>query len=159
MSKILPKMSIKTLGANPKSAVVNFEKGEPAKKVPLVRIMGVARNIKAAVGNDGDPVFGLTGQFEGVDIATGEVAQSGVLYLPSGIQELIQEPLEAAIAEGDKTAAVTFALDIFAVSATNKAGYSFEADNLASPEREDPFAALRAEIKDKSLPKLPAPKK
>lgn len=154
MSKILPKMSIKTLGANPKAASVNLEK-EKAKRVPMVRIMGIARGIKAAVGNDGDPVFGLTGQFEGVNIETGETAQSGVLYLPSGIQELIQDPLESAINAGDKTAAVQFAVDLYAVSATNKAGYSFEADNLAAPEREDPFAALRTALEGKKLPALP----
>ncbi len=155
MSKILPKMSIKTLGANPKSAAVGAN--EAAKKVPMVRIMGIARGIKTAIGNNGDTVFGLTGQFEGVNIATGEVAQSGVLYLPSGIQELIQEPLEGIIAE-DKNAAVTFAFDIFAVSATNPAGYSFEAELHGQPDREDPFAALRQTLSDAPLPKLPAPK-
>lgn len=153
MSKILPKMSVKTLGANPKKAAAGDN-----LRIPLIRVLGVASGIKAATDARGDPVFGLTGQFEGTNIETGETAQSGVLYLPGGIQELLQGPLETAIAD-DKNARIQFAYDIFAVSASNPAGYSFEAENLIEVEREDPFAAMRAELATKSLPKLPAPAK
>lgn len=146
---LLPKLSIKTLGANPKEATV--AEGEPNKSVFMCRIMGIARGIKAAVGQDGDPVFGLTGQFEGQN-AKGASYSSGVCYLPSGIQELIQDPLEAAINAGDKTAAITFTMDLFAVTATNKAGYSFRAELLSDAEREDPFKALRAAAASKPLP-------
>ena len=149
MSKILPKMSVKTLGSNPKAAAT-LKDGE---RLHLIRVLGVASGIKAAVDTRGEPVFGLTGQFEGTNVATGENAQSGVLYLPGGIQELLQGPLEQAIAD-DKNARIQFAFDIYAVKASNPAGYSFEAENLVDVEREDPFAAMRAD-----LPKLPAPKK
>jgi hypothetical protein len=149
---LVPKLSIKTLGCNPKEATV--AEGQPAKRVFMCRIMGIARNVKGAVGQDGDPVFGLTGQFEGTN-NKGVTMSSGVCYLPSGIQEMIQDPLEALIAT-DKTAAITFTMDLFAVTAGNKAGYSFAAELISDAQREDPFAALRASAAHKPLP-LAAP--
>lgn len=149
---LIPKLSIKTLGCNPKQATT--AEGEPSKKVFMCRIMGIARNVKGAVGQDGDPVFGLTGQFEGTNNKN-ETYSSGVCYLPSGIQEMIQDPLEALIAQ-DKSAAITFTMDLFAVTATNKAGYSFSAELISDAQREDPFAALRQNAARKPLP-LPAP--
>ncbi len=145
---ILPKMSIKTLGAN--GAIVLVTKA----KTPLCRIKGIARGIKVANGNDGTPVFGMTGQFIGLNIATGEVFDSGVIYLPAGINEMFLTPLEAALAE-DAKASVRFALDLFAVPSTNKAGYSFEAASLIEASTIDPFAEMSAEADKVELPTMP----
>jgi len=145
---ILPKMSIKTLGAN--GAVVLVTK----TKTPLVRIKGIARGIKVANGNDGSPVFGMTGQFIGLNIADGTEFESGVLYLPGGINEMFLSPLEAALNE-DKSATIKFALDLFAVPATNKAGYSFEAASLIAATNVDPFAEMSAEADKTAIPAMP----
>lgn len=157
MADILTKMTIKTLGGNPKLASKTDD--EAPKKIFLCRVLGTATGIKVA-DRDGEAVFGLTGQFEG-HTAKGEVFSSGVLYLPSGIQDLIQSPLENALNE-DKSASVQFALDIYAISASNKAGYSFSAETLTAPET-DPFAALRDKISkplpgSTAAPQIEAPK-
>lgn len=171
--EFVAKLSVKTMGCNAKLATVG--EGEAAKRIPMIRIMGIAGGIKVAEGQDGDPVFGLTGQFEGVNIANGKVYRSGVCYLPAGIQELIQDPLEQEIddAAGGKSTGeggveivrakravqpIRFAFDIFAVTATNKAGYSFAATEVGSnPTRVDPFAEMRQVAQTVELPKLPAP--
>ncbi len=152
-TNILPKMSIKTLGGNPNLAAKG--ENEPAKRVLMCRVFGEARGIKAATGNNGDPVFGLTGQFTGINAADGKEYQSGVLYLPSGVQELIQDTLEKEINDGNAKAVVEFALDLFAVSATNKAGYSFAAESPIPPTKSDAQARLAAAFKT-PMPK-PAP--
>lgn len=137
-------------------------------KTPLARIMGTATNLKAAVDTNGEPIFGLVGQFLGINIAEhaadptkGEYT-SGVCYLPGGLQEMIQQPLEQQLNDPDKSvataASIEFAMDIFAVPASNKAGYSFIATLLGDASRADPFAAVKARIGDKKLPALPSPK-
>lgn len=149
---LLPKMSIKTMGAN--GAIVLVTKA----KTPVIRVYGVARNIKSATGANGDPVFGLTGQFEGLNIADKTKFQSSVLYLPNGIQELIMDPLEAILNGDDKLAksqGVQFALDIFAVPDSNKAGYTFNAAFASDVGRADPLEAMRASLKSTPLPALP----
>lgn len=149
---VLTKLSLKTMGCTPQSAAVE------KKPVPMGRIIGVARGIKEAIGNDGDTVYGLTGNFKGTNIKTGVEYTSGVCYLPGGIQEMVLDPLDAMLAEPDaKGSSLNFAFDIFATPADNKAGYSYTAVNLAPATRTDPFAEVMAAIEGKELPRLEAP--
>ena len=150
---VLTKMSLKTLGCQPAQAKVD------QNTVAMARIIGVARGIKTAVGQNGDTVYGLTGNFKGTCIKSGKEYISGVCYLPGGVHELILDPLDAMIADGDKAAAVNFAFDIFAVPAANPAGYSFTAVNLAPASRADPFAEITSAIAGHKLPVLTAPVK
>ncbi len=153
MTDLVGKLTLKTMGCNGAVATVTKE------KTPLARIMGIARNIKAATGQNGDPVFGLTGQFEGTNIQDGKVFNSAVCYLPGGILELILDPLEAILNGDDKQAkvnGVAFALDIFAVPDTNKSGYTFVAERLGEQLQADPLAALKAQIGEITMPKFPA---
>lgn len=149
---VLTKMSVKTLKCTP--ALAGIEK----RQVPMARIIGTARGIKEAVGNDGSAVFGMTGNFHGVNIATGFEAVSGVLYLPGGIAEMVLEPLDAAL-DKDKTSSISFAFDIFAEPSDNKAGYSYSAQNLMAATQIDPFAEIKSAISSFEVPKLQAPKK
>src|SRR5690606_33315883 len=110
---------------------------------------------------DGDPTTGLTGQFEGTNLETGEIYQSGVCYLPSGILELVAASLvaDAALDKANRTnPTVRFAFLISAVPAKNPIGYSYSIEQLVEPEQDDPLADMRkALIGHKSLPELPAP--
>lgn len=149
--EIISKISLKTVGGNPALAKAL------ETKVPMMRVFGTARNIKTAVGQNGDPVFGLAGQFKAINMQDGKEFTSGVCYLPAGIQELIQEPLEAALsAENSRGAAVEFALDVFAIPSTNKAGYSFSAESLKEVSSDDPMERIQKELSAKALPKFPA---
>ena len=144
-TSILTKMTVSTMSCNPGEAKAKNE------KVLVARITGTASGIKAAVGKDGDPVTGLTGEFYGAAMQSGKVFQSGVLYLPSGIAELLISAVEGDGELGaDKRPIynqVEFAFDIFAVPAKNPIGYSYEAKSLiqarANPTRDRYLALLR----------------
>jgi len=167
--EVLGKLSIATMNCKPKRA----HKDVDNIKTPLARIMGTASGIKPALDQRGEPVYGLTGAFLGINIAQGLEAgkddkpadfgnyRSGILYLPGGIQELIQAPLETALNSPDKetasNAAIEFAMDIFAVPANNPAGYSFVATLLGDAAQADPFAGIKSKIGEAKLPALPSP--
>lgn len=168
--KVLGKLTIASMNTRPKRA----HKDVNNIKTPLCRIMGTATGLKAALDTKGETVFGLTGQFLGINVDQaaahakdpkenpddGEYT-SGVCYLPGGIQELIQTPLEALLNSEDKVtannASLEFAMDLFAVPATNAAGYSFEGALLGQMGQADPFAAIKAKVGDTKLPALPSP--
>lgn len=153
--KIEPKLSIKTMGAKPDMVKLAEEADA---RYPLVRIIGVARGIKSATGNNGDPVFGLTGQFQGTNLKTGEKSVSGVLYLPGGILELIMDPVEAILNGDDrvaKQAGVKFGLDLFSVKAANPAGYSFSATNLIDTAQVNPLAEIESAVSGTAAPAFP----
>ena len=150
--EILPKISVKTVGADGAAAKVY------KKDVPLMRVWGQARNIKATTGNDGSPVFGLTGAFRATNIAEKKEFASAVLYLPGGILEMILDPLEQILNGDDKAAkqnGVEFAFDIFSLPATNKAGYTFKAASLIESRQTDPLAAMTEALGKQALPALP----
>jgi hypothetical protein len=124
-------------------------------KVLLGRIVGMISGLKQTVNNEtGDIQTGLKGNFRGISSVDGLAAvTSGVCYLPGGIQEMLEGALASA-KENDAKATVTFAIDLFAIPATNKAGYSFKAS--------DPLAMLLEQANavkpPVGLPALEAPK-
>lgn len=151
---LVTKMSVKTIGANPSRAKTEN------RKVPLGRFYGVARGIIMKVDNRGEPITGLTGDFYGVNIDTGEKYQSGVLYLPGGIHEMLVNGVDQG-ETNDKGkpvyTPVEFGFDVWATPASNPIGYSYEATPLLEARVSDPIADLEEKFAD--LPKaLPAPK-
>lgn len=139
---ILSKITMKSLG-NPKAAAA-FEVGD-GKRHFLGRAMGFASGLVQKLSDDGEPLFGLKGTFR-VTKADGKILQSGVLYLPGGIQETVSEAIP------DDQGRVQFAYDIFTEASANKAGYSYVAVPVFKPASEDPFALF-----GDNLPALPAP--
>lgn len=111
--------------------------------VNLGRIVGVVSGLKQTVnGETGDIQTGLKGNFRGISSLEGKPAvTSGVCYLPGGIQEMLEGALASA-KENDPRATVSFAIDLFAIPATNKAGYSFKADNIVEAGATDPLQSL-----------------
>lgn len=154
MSNIITKMTVKGVGANPAKAKADNQ------KTPLCRIYGTASGVVHKVDNRGEPITGITGNFEGVNLETGEVYKSGVLYLPGGIHEMLLNAVDQG-EDDDKGKpvynSVNFAFDISAVPATNPIGYSYEASQLIEATTADPMAEIRGALPD--LPALPAPKK
>lgn len=152
--QLLTKMSVKSVGANPARA-----KTENCK-VPLARFYGIARGIVMKVDQRGEPITGLTGDFYATNVESGEEFQSGVLYLPGGIHELLVNGVDQG-EMNDKGkpiyTPVEFGFDVWAAPATNPIGYSYEATPLLEARVSDPIAALQEKFGD--LPKaLPAPK-
>jgi hypothetical protein len=144
------------------------EIGSAVKKVPadggrvlLGRIVGIVAGLRQTINNDtGEVQNGLKGNFRGFTSKVGQDGKpldpitSGVCYLPGGIQEMIEGTLASA-KEADAKATVNFAIDLYAIPATNKAGYSFDADNIVAAEQADPLDMLANQAAQ--IAALPAP--
>lgn len=154
--KILTKMSIATLGANP--SVVKSEEfiKSGASSAPIARIYGIATGLVFKVDpKTGDVQTAVSGNFEAVNLADGEVFRAGVLWLPSGIQELLINSVDSGEADANGKPIyneVKFGFTINAHPAKNPIGYSYSAEQLIDAEKNDPLADLRG-----ALPQLPAP--
>lgn len=132
----MPKLTVATLGTVPARA-----KAEK-KRIHLCRIFGICTGTKMKTDQAGEPIVAIVGNFEGLNIETGLSATSSTLYLPGGIQEV----LEAAVDGRDNTSVgIPFAVDVYSKPDNNKAGYTYDADFIQKPSgRVDPLEALRA---------------
>jgi hypothetical protein len=158
---LVSKLSIKQLGCDPRLAAGTTTK-------VLCRIYGTAKGLKHGEDkNTGNMWTALQGEFEGVNVEQGnedfgKILRSGKLFLPAGIQDVV----EGAVREienskdGAETPNVVFGLEIRSVKSNNRIGYSYEAKNLMPPAQQDPLAVMRAAIESKAGPvkALPAPK-
>lgn len=145
------------------------------------RIVGIVSGLRQTVNNEtGDIQSGLKGNFRGVSTKTLMVPEkdkdgndkmkdgkpvmkdtgeaitvtSGVCYLPGGIQDMIEGALASA-KEKDAKATVSFAIDLFALKDTNKAGYTFKAETLVEAGERDPLDLLLEQASGNN--QLPAP--
>lgn len=132
----ISKLSVKTLGCNPKVAAAQKQGQE--KPLPLAHIYGMASGTFAYDVN-GTVGVGLTGEFEGTNLEDGSIYRSGKLFLPKGIQEVIESAVKK-LGDGES---VSFALEIRAVKASNPIGYSYEARNLMATQSVDPLSEMR----------------
>lgn len=143
---IIAKLSVKTMGCNPALG----KEG----RVHIARIFGVANGIKIAKGTNGDILYGVTGDFRGQrPDKPGETWQSGVLYLPAGINELVLNAVDTGeVDKNDKPvyAEIQFAFDVFSKPASNPAGYQYEATPIVDAKETDKMAELAA-----ALPPMP----
>ena len=133
-ANILTKMTLKGMGCKPAQAASD------GKRVPLARIYGYAAGVKAKEDSTGNVHQAIIGQFEGVNLNTGEVFRSGVLYLPGGIHELLAKPA------AENNANVQFALEIHAIPAGNPIGYSYSAKSLLPVTARGPLDDLRTTL-------------
>jgi hypothetical protein len=149
---ILSKLTLPAMDASPETI-----KRSDVNQEPLARVGGIARKVSVKVNKQtGDVHQGLSGDFIGVNLRTGKQYRSGILYLPSGIQEQVESALG-----GDDSPPVEFFIELRAVKAKNPAGYSYIAIALHRPEAVDPLDKFRhLAIKGPiGQPALPAPNK
>ena len=142
-AEFLTKLTLKGIGCNPRIAATEN------KKVALARIYGVATGIKTKVDPKGDVFEAIEGSFEAVNLKTGEVYRSGLLFLPGGIHET----LTGSLKKGGDGATIRFGLEVSAIPASNPIGYSYSARSLIPDAGDDLLADMR-----KSVMSLPAPK-
>jgi hypothetical protein len=139
----ISKLTLKGMGCNP-GKVVALPAGE---KCNLARIFGTIQDVKVTESKTiaGNLEVAFQGNFEGINLETGEVFRSGRLYLPKGISELMEQNLIKYHKE-DAKASVSFAFEIRSVHATNPIGYSYEAQAIQSAQKVDELAELRKAV-------------
>ncbi len=169
MTRISGKLTAKALGWD-RNAI-----GTAVKKVPqdggrvfLARIGGIVSGMHQTVNDDtGEVQTGLKGSFRGLSSVTEAksaddatqvpiIVTAGRCYLPGGLQEMVEAAYAQATAT-DAKATVNFALDLYAIPATNKAGYSYDGDTVTEATESDPLDMLMAgAAANKPMPGLPA---
>lgn len=171
MARLSGKLTAKALGWDRNRIGTEVAK-VPADggRVELGTIVGLVSGLRQTVNNDtGEIQNGLKGQFRGIstlgDDTGKEISKTnparqitaGVCYLPGGIQEMIEGSLASAQDTsngGDARATVQFGIKLYAIPATNKAGYSFDADNLIEAAESDPLEALLTAANTASAPAI-----
>jgi hypothetical protein len=111
---------------------------------PLCRIFGRATNVIVIEDprKTGNTFYALGGSFQAINLHTGEVYASGKCFLPSGIHELVLEPLQ-----GDSPASsVEFAFDLFSVRSGNLSGYSVIGKSLREVKMSDSMLAMKKNL-------------
>jgi len=83
---------------------------------------------------------GYTGRFEYVDAHNGKVIQSGVLYLPDGIDQMLSEAVKAAV---EVSGHVNVMLEVSVFRSKVPGGYSWSFNQLGQLEANDPLEELR----------------
>lgn len=157
--ELVGKLSPKALGWDRNNIGTEVAKVPAAGgSVSLGRIVGIVTGLRQTVNNEtGDIQTGLKGNFRGISSLPDKApVTSGVCYLPGGIQDMLEGALAAA-KEGDSKATVSFAIDLFAIPATNKAGYSFKADNIVEASATDPLTALLEQANSTKALAAPTP--
>lgn len=145
---MISKMSVKGLGCKPFAA----PKETPAR---LCQIIGKASGLKTGEDTTGRVWSAITGEFRGVNLATGEIFRSGKLFLPGGIHEVVEGAVKSLPEDGG---VVKFAFEIRTVEAKNPIGYSYQAANLMPMESEtDSLADVIAAIAAPAVAAIAAP--
>lgn len=145
------KLTVSRLG-NPKKVVAMD--GEKAQH-HVCDVYGIVRGVKTKQLPNGDASLALIGDFEGTNAETNQTLSSGVLYLPSGIQDSLTS---AYTAQGENPSPIRFAIALYTKKASNPAGYEYFAKKLSEPSANDPLAELRQVVAQKKALTLEAPK-
>jgi len=141
----LKKLSVKTVYGKPE-----FEKdAKDGAEFSVMQVFGQAQGVKAGTSNFGD-WEALTGNFEAVNLDTGEAYRGAQLFLPT----LAHEPLVMAMKANPDTP-IDFAIEVTAKKDSSVAvGYCYGMKTLIETETADPLKALR----EKAALQLAAPK-
>ena len=126
------KLSVKSFGWD-KESILEAVMKDKENDVFLCRIGGIATGLRKykvpeaqrKAGEENG--FGLSGQFVGVNGATGEELKGSVLYLPRYVHDMV----EAALSLGDDVAGVRIGFDIYArYDKSSATSYVFVARDL-----------------------------
>lgn len=127
---------------------------EDGSVLNLYTIIGMAIGTKSGTSDYGDWTS-LVGQFEAVNLETGETMASANAFLPDVAQGLI----EAQLTQPD-TKQVQFAFIIGArVDDQSPIGYSYTAQPMLPPDAKDPLEDLRKTLLQLAAPEVKKGKK
>lgn len=124
-------------------------------------LMNVLAKITSATAKETNfgPYLDFRGQFEAVNLETGEVLRGSRMIMPS----LIEQELSAALEEAKQTdGGVVLAAFTVGVEPSERGtmgyAYTLSVAEIGGDEVADPFAGFR-EVANKALPAIAAPKK
>ncbi len=147
MANLKAKITTKSILGDVKKLVYG---GSITGPTAVMRIAGIASKLQHGQSDYGDWVK-FKGQFNVINLLTGEQTISGTCMLPGVASEL----LEGAMLGAETDNSVEFAFDIILVpDDTSMVGYRYEAKPLIEAKEDDPLLRLMA-----SLPALEKPKK
>jgi hypothetical protein len=149
--KLLNKITVKNLCGDVKKRVFvkenfNEETGElkDGIKIPLMRIAGKCTRFEVKETDLGTSIA-LKGTFQGIDLATNEVARAPTCYLPGSVADTIA----ATLAEG--ASGVEFGFDLYVVTDSSAiTSYVYEIVPLMEPSEDDSLNRMFA-----ALPSIP----
>jgi len=141
MSSLIKKISAKTIVG---------DVSPPEKATALYTVIGIANGIKTGNSTYGE-WLALTGQFEAVNLETGEAYVSPQVFLPEPLQGLIAAKVRTPDENG-KMPSVQFAVEVGFKPSKSTFGYEYTVRELVDSSDNDPLADLR-----KALPALPKP--
>jgi hypothetical protein len=147
-SSIIGKITMATIGCNP--SLVKTLPADSAElqngELPLARIYGKLSDVKYQDDKAKGQIYTyFVGNFEAINMQTGEVLRSGKLFLPKGISEMVEDSTKKARAV-DENASIGFAFEVRSIKANNPIGYSYKVLALKSPEATDELKELRETI-------------
>ena len=158
---IQTKLSVGSMGLD-KETLQRLVLDSGSETISVCRIFGKASRYTEKP-NKNDPTksdIAFLGQFEGVNLITGEVFNSGRCYLPTAAQDLARGAVDSL---EDGQGYVIFGCSIGVIkSAKSAVGYQFVVDVPREPEAQDALSEIRALMASEDQegpPALPAPKK
>jgi hypothetical protein len=143
-ASIISKITMATIGCTP-GLVKNAKPDELSKEgdLPLARLFGKLSKVKYEEDKaKGQFYTSFVGTFEAINMQTGEVFQSGKMFLPKGISEMV----ETAVNKAGENVQIAFAFEVRSIKANNPIGYSYRVLALQSPEAADELRELREKV-------------
>lgn len=136
--RFLSKITLKTMDAQPKPHSIK-------EATDLATIYGVIRGKKLGQSNFGDFIT-FSGEFEGINLETGEVFRSGNMILP----KMMESMLAGSFDEGAKDISIEFGVKIGVVpSDKGNTGYEYTISPLIETAPSDALLQLRNMAKKK----------
>ena len=147
---LLKKLSVKSVCGKPTAPV-----GKETKW--LLEVFGVATDIKRGTTDKGD-WYAFVGAFQALNMETGAVYRSGVLFVPDIVGNLILPKITA-----EETNSVEFGFRIgVGADDSSATGYVYHAEPLLPVDENDPVELLSrklSEVKALSAPEVKTDKK
>lgn len=150
--RFVKKIGAGTLGYD-KKALRELCAKKPAK---VFKVYGLATNVRYGTHNENGDWTKFLGQFEAVDLGTGEVVRSGELFLPSSVTPILESQIISG--KGDEEVqfkGIQFAMEV-GVEHNAKAAteYVFTCKDLMPKQENDFLSSMRSEfVANKELAK------
>jgi hypothetical protein len=121
----------------------------PEKAVALFTVIGICNGVKTGMSTYGE-WLALTGQFEAMNLDTGEAYVAPQVFLPEPLNGLIAAKVRTPDENGQPVS-VKFAVEVGIKPSKTTLGYEYTVRELVDASEDDPLAGLRKA--------LPAPQK